>query len=104
MTALQHPKRFGTVGAFSAALRGDVQAAVQAAAGSAAYFYVSCGTRDPLITASRQFVARLAEHKLIHEFHEISGGEHAWTVWDPEIGAFFDVLFTRAPWRAAAQR
>jgi len=104
MTALQHPKRFGTVGAFSAALRGNSQAAVQAAAGSATYFYVSCGTRDPLLTASRQFVERLAEHKLVHEFHEIPGGEHAWTVWDPEIAAFFDVLFTRAPWRTTGVR
>jgi enterochelin esterase-like enzyme len=104
MTALQHPKRFGMVGAFSAALRGNLPAAVEAAAGSATYFYVSCGTRDPLITASREFAEQLAEHKILFELHEITGGEHAWNVWDPEIAAFFDVLFTRAPWRASGQR
>ncbi|HLG59946.1 MAG TPA: alpha/beta hydrolase-fold protein [Vicinamibacterales bacterium] len=104
MTALQHPRRFGMVGAFSAALHGDLETAVRDAGGSPTYFYVSCGTSDSLVTASRQFVARLAEHKLGHEFREIAGGEHAWNVWDPEIATFFDLLFTRAPWHAAAQR
>jgi S-formylglutathione hydrolase FrmB len=104
LTALQHPRRFGMVGAFSAALRGDLETAIQGADGSPTYFYVSCGTSDSLITASRQFVARLTAHKLAHEFRQIAGGEHAWNVWDPEIARFFDLFFTRAPWRAAAQR
>jgi S-formylglutathione hydrolase FrmB len=99
MTALRHPQRFGVVGAFSAALRMDVNAAVDGAAGSATYFYVSCGTRDSLLAASQQFVMRLAEQKLAHEYHEIAGGEHAWNVWDQELRVFFDVLSTRANWR-----
>ena len=99
MTALQHPQRFGIVGAFSAALRGDSNEAVANAAGSATYFYVSCGTRDSLLTASQQFVMRLAEQKLAHEYHEIPGGEHAWNVWDEELRVFFSVLAKRANWR-----
>jgi S-formylglutathione hydrolase FrmB len=100
MTALQHPQRFGVVGAFSAALRTDANAAVADAAGSSAYFYVSCGTSDSLLPASQQFVRRLAELKLAHEYHEIPGGEHAWNVWDEELRVFFGVLSKRPTWRA----
>jgi len=87
------------VGAFSAALRMDTNEAVTAAAGSPTYFYVSCGTRDSLLAASQQFVMRLTEQKLAHEYHEIPGGEHAWNVWDEELRVFFDMLSTRANWR-----
>lgn len=99
MTALQHPQRFGVVGAFSAALRADTSEAVAAAAGSPTYFYVSCGTRDSLLPASQQFVKRLADQKLAHEYHEIPGGEHAWNVWDEELRVFFEVLSKRGNWR-----
>lgn len=99
MTALQHPQRFGIVGAFSAALRMDTSEAVAAAAGSPAYFYVSCGTRDSLLPASQQFVMRLTDHKLAHEYHEIPGGDHAWTVWDEELRVFLDLLAKRPHWR-----
>lgn len=106
MTALQHPQRFGVVGAFSAALsfsaalRMDTNAAVAGAAGSPTYFYVSCGTSDSLLPASQQFVRRLVELKLAHEYHEIPGGEHAWNVWDEELRVFFSVLSKRPTWRA----
>jgi enterochelin esterase-like enzyme len=104
MTALQFPQRFGTVGAFSAAVRGDVDGAVEHAAGSSTYFYVSCGTLDGLLTANQRFVEQLAARKIPHEYHEIVGGEHAWNVWDPEIGAFFDLLSKRIPAPAQSQR
>jgi S-formylglutathione hydrolase FrmB len=99
MTALQHPQRFGVVGAFSAALRTDTGDSVVKAAASPTYFYVSCGTADSLLPASQQFVMRLTEQKLAHEYHEIPGGEHAWNVWDEELRAFFDVLAKRPTWR-----
>jgi S-formylglutathione hydrolase FrmB len=99
MTALQHPQRFGVVGAFSAALRMDTNEAVGSAAGSPTYFYVSCGTGDSLLPASQQFVMQLAGQKLAHEYHEIPGGEHAWSVWDEELRVFFELLSTRANWR-----
>jgi enterochelin esterase-like enzyme len=99
MTALQHPQRFGVVGAFSAALRMDTNDAVGGAAGSPTYFYVSCGTRDSLLSASQQLVTQLGEQKLAHEYHEIPGGEHAWNVWDEELRVFFSVLSKRDSWR-----
>jgi putative tributyrin esterase len=101
MTALQHPQRFGVVGAFSAALRMDTNTAVAGAAGSPTYFYVSCGTADSLLAASQQFVMRLAEQKLAHEYHEIPGGQHAWNVWDEELRVFFAVLSKHTTWRSS---
>jgi S-formylglutathione hydrolase FrmB len=99
MTALQHPARFGAVGAFSPAVRQDAEEAVGKAEGSVTYFYISCGTRDSLLPANREFVAQLKHHHLAHDFKEIDGGEHAWNVWDPELGVFFDLLSTREAWR-----
>ena len=101
MTALQHPQRFGVVGAFSAALRMDTNAAVAAAAGSPTYFYVSCGTADSLLGASQQFVMQLAAQKLAHEYHEIPGGDHSWHVWDEELRVFLGVLAKRPTWRSS---
>lgn len=99
MTALQHPARFSAVGAFSPAVRMDSDDAVKNADGSLTYFYVSCGTRDSLLPANREFVAQLQQHHLAHDFKEIEGGEHSWSVWDPELGVFFDLLATREGWR-----
>jgi S-formylglutathione hydrolase FrmB len=99
MTALQHPQRFGIVGAFSAALRVDANDAVTSAAGSPTYFYVSCGTADSLVAASRQFAMKLGEQKFAHEYHEIPGGEHAWNVWDAELRVFLGVVSKRPNWR-----
>src|SRR5262245_32094510 len=79
MSALQHPARFGLVGAFSPAVRQDAEEAVQKADGSVTYFYVSCGTRDSLLPANREFIAQLKQHHIAHDFKEIQGGEHAWT-------------------------
>ena len=101
MTALQHPQRFGAVGAFSAALRMDSSIAVAGAAGSPTYFYVSCGTADSLLGASQQFAMQLAAQKLAHEYHEIPGGAHAWNVWDEELRVFFSVLAKRPAWRSS---
>ena len=101
MTALQHPQRFGVVGAFSAALRTDTNETVASAVGSPTYFYVSCGTSDSLLPASQQFVKRLAEQKLAHEYHEIPGGDHSWHVWDEELRVFFGVLSKRPTWHSS---
>ena len=52
-----------------------------------------------MLPASQQFVMRLAEQKLAHEYHEIPGGEHAWNVWDEELRVFFSVVAKRPAWR-----
>lgn len=103
MTALEHPARFGAVGGFSPAVRDDLDEEARRAEGSVTYFYISCGTRDALLPANRQFVDRLKQHHFAHDYKEIQGGEHAWNVWDPELGVFFDLLATREPWRRAGR-
>jgi len=95
MTALRHPDRFAAVGAFSAALRPDAEAAVQDAPASAPYFYVSCGTADTLIAINREFVGWLMQRDLAHEYREAPGLGHTWVLWDEQIGVFFDLLKAR---------
>ncbi len=100
-TALRYPEVFGTVGALSAAFRG-APAEAPAAGATPPHFYVSCGTADTLLTASRQLVQLLEQRKIPHEDHEIAGGEHAWNVWDAELAVFIDRLAARGGWRAPA--
>jgi len=94
MTALQHPDMYGLVGAFSAALRDDAGQAELPASG-APFFYVSCGTGDSLLPASRAFAALLDERGIEHEYHEVPGGAHNWAFWDPEVTAFLDLAAAR---------
>jgi len=94
MTSLQHPDVFGLVGAFSAALREDT-AATELPASGAPFFYVSCGTGDSLLPASRAFAARLDERGIAHEYHEVPGGAHNWAFWDPEVTAFLELAAKR---------
>jgi S-formylglutathione hydrolase FrmB len=101
MVGLTHADRFGVVGAWSAALRGDVDAAVQGAADPAPYFYVSCGTTDSLLAASREFVERLKARGVAHEYREVPGRGHEWAFWDPQVSVFFDLLKSRG-FRAVA--
>jgi S-formylglutathione hydrolase FrmB len=100
MTALQHPDRFGAVGAFSAALRPDVETAVQSAAAPVPYFYISCGTQDSLLEINRTFVALLKERALAHQYREAPGLGHVWALWDEDVGVFFDLLKSRGLSRA----
>jgi enterochelin esterase-like enzyme len=95
MTGLRHPDRFVAVGAFSPALRPDVEEAIESAAGMTPYFYVSCGTLDTLLPINREFVGWLKERELAHEYREAPGLGHAWALWDEQIGVFFDLLTSR---------
>jgi len=102
MTGLAHADRFTAVGAFSPALRPDVEAAVQNVPASAPYFYVSCGSDDSLLPINREFIGWLMERELAHEYKEEPGLGHTWALWDPQIGAFFDLLEKRG-FRPAAK-
>jgi enterochelin esterase-like enzyme len=95
MTALRHPGVFGTVGAFSAALRGDAATADLPSAGAIPFFYVSCGTGDALLPASRALAAALEARGVEHQYHEVPGGGHDWAFWDPEVTAFLDLSVER---------
>ena len=103
MTALQHPQRFGVVGAFSAALfqrRAVLSAALRIDANDAVAERRGIAdlllrlVRDQRFTAARQPAVRerLAEQKLAHEYHEIPGGDHSWNVWDEELRVFSSAM------------
>jgi enterochelin esterase-like enzyme len=96
-TGLRFPHLFATVGAFSPAAS---RAAGPPPPSSDAkpYFYVSCGTLDSLLPASRQLVQVLEERALPHEYHEIPGFAHEWRFWDPQIDTFFQFLSTERGW------
>jgi S-formylglutathione hydrolase FrmB len=95
MTGLTHPDRFSAVGAFSPAIRPDAEDAVRKVPTSAPFFYVSCGTLDSLLPINREFVTWLMERELPHEYLEAPGLGHTWTLWDEQIGRFFDLLESR---------
>jgi len=96
-TGLRFPQLFGTVGAFSpAAPRSEPAAAPVTDAKP--YFYVSCGTLDSLLPASRQLVQALEERSLPHQYHEIPGFAHEWAFWDPQIDTFFRFLSNERGW------
>lgn len=97
MTALRHPERFGVVGAFSAALRGDVEDAVRTAGAGLPFFYISCGALDGLLGVSRRLAGRLADMSVPHDYREIPGLGHVWDLWDSQIAVFFDLLDSRWP-------
>jgi len=95
MTGLTHPDRFGTVGAFSPAIRPDAEDAVRNVAAAAPFFYISCGTLDSLLPINREFVGWLMERDLPYDYKEAPGLGHTWALWDEQIGVFFDLLQSR---------
>ena len=109
IVGLKYGNIFDIVGPISAALTGsnrqrDVERLVGALSPeSAPYFYIACGGQDALAPANRQFAQLLAARTIAHEYKEVPG-DHSWSVWDPQVQAFFDVLAKQPGWRPAAQR
>lgn len=99
-TALRYPGVYGWVGAFSPAFRGATGA--EGTGGPPSEFYVSCGTADSLLPASRQLVRLLEDQKIPHEYRELPGRGHTWDVWDEELAVFVDRLGARPGWRETA--
>jgi S-formylglutathione hydrolase FrmB len=48
------------------------------------YFYLDCGTEDPLISSSRELSGILLERKIPHEYRELPG-KHEWPYWDAQV-------------------
>jgi enterochelin esterase-like enzyme len=92
----RYPTLFGTVGAFSAAFRGESPSPPES--DGAPYFYVSCGDLDSLLPATRRWAQLLRAGGVPHEYHEVPGFGHAWDFWDPQIDAFFRFLATTRGW------
>lgn len=48
------------------------------------YFYLACGSSDPLLLSNRHVVEELSARKFAYEYHELPGA-HAWTFWSGEL-------------------
>jgi putative tributyrin esterase len=58
------------------------------------YIYLACGTEDFLFQANREFDTLLVEHKVPHEYRELTG-THAWDFWDEQLREFLRVADAR---------
>jgi enterochelin esterase family protein len=101
---LRHPDRFGRIGSFSGAftlLGNDLDALFpHLDAARAPSVWVSCGTGDFLLGASRGCAAWLAT-KRIPVTEVETPGDHTWMVWRRDLIAFAPTLFAPAPFAPA---
>ena len=67
------------------------------------YFYLDCGTGDPLLPANRDFVAILRQRKVAYEYHE-SPGAHRWDYWDRRLPELLRVIEQRLQSAAGQSR
>jgi enterochelin esterase-like enzyme len=96
MLGLRHPDTFGVVGTLSGAVTETL--VPDAPQRAAPYLYVVCGTSDMFIERTRAFVKRLQAAGAPHEYHEVPGAGHTWSLWDTYMPAFIELLSKREGW------
>ncbi|EMI56260.1 alpha/beta hydrolase-fold protein [Rhodopirellula sallentina] len=100
MMAMDHPKEFAWVGAFSAAAPGEPFAEdhpewIPASEGDRSarkLFWIGCGVDDFLLERNHQFVEQLKLHSIPHTYVE-TAGSHSWNVWREYLPTFTQLLF-----------
>lgn len=65
------------------------------------YFYLDCGASDRFLKPNRDFVASLAEHKAVYQYHEVPG-THSWAYWDGRVPEMLRALAMQMDLRTAA--
>jgi len=60
------------------------------------YFYIDCGSQDPLVESNRKLIRALAAQGLRYEYHEYAGA-HTWEYWDRELPELL-----KAAWKAVS--
>ena len=55
------------------------------------YFYLKCGSSDPLLPSNRRVVKELSSRGFVYEYHELPGA-HTWPFWDAAIPGMLEVL------------
>jgi len=55
------------------------------------YFFLECGTSDPLLSSNRRVVDELSSHGFVYEYHELPGA-HTWPFWDAALPTMLEVL------------
>jgi putative tributyrin esterase len=48
------------------------------------FFYLDCGTEDPLLTYNQQLAEILLQRKIPHEYRQLPG-KHEWSLWSRQI-------------------
>jgi enterochelin esterase family protein len=96
---LAHLDTFHSIGAFSAAARGNPEEAYKdffadpaAANKKLKLFYIACGRADPLFPGSKALSEALDTHRIQHQFAPSDEG-HVWRNWRNYLAAFAPQLF-----------
>jgi S-formylglutathione hydrolase FrmB len=55
------------------------------------YFFLECGSSDPLLSSNRRVVEELSSHGFAYEYHELPGA-HTWPFWDAALPTMLKVL------------
>jgi S-formylglutathione hydrolase FrmB len=55
------------------------------------YFFLECGTSDPLLPSNRSVVEELSSHGFAYEYRELPGA-HTWSFWDGALPPMLEVL------------
>jgi len=63
-------------------------------AGKAPYFFISCGTQDPLFEPNRRFAEALTHQGIASEFHALPGA-HNWITWSQNLPTIEDELLQK---------
>lgn len=58
------------------------------------YFFLECGSQDPLLPSNRKFVEELSSKNVSYEYHEYPGA-HTWEFWDKSLPMMLEVIATR---------
>jgi enterochelin esterase-like enzyme len=92
---LKHRDLFAYIGGFSSALFGDSSALVPAqtdAGKPLRLLWLSCGDKDRLMTASKNFHDSLEQKNVSHLWH-VDTGAHTWPVWKNDLYLLSQRLF-----------
>lgn len=97
-----HSDAFSALGVFSAGLplaqpMEQVLQTPEKISANISYLYVTTGSKDPITgTRTREFIDRLDQLKIQHEFEEYPDQIHSMEVWRPSLSKFVEKLFRSA--------
>jgi enterochelin esterase-like enzyme len=91
---LKHLDTFGSVGGFSSApmFGANPTELVPADSKKLQLLWLSCGDKDRLMEASKNFHTALEDKKVPHIWH-VDAGDHTWSVWKNDLYHFSQLLF-----------
>jgi putative tributyrin esterase len=58
------------------------------------YFFLECGSQDPLLPSNRKFVEELSSKNVSYEYHEYPGA-HTWEFWYKSLPMMLEVIAAR---------